>query len=29
MIAAWNTPIPIPNREVKIACVDGTVKAGE
>lgn len=23
-IAAGNTPLPIPNREVKTACADGT-----
>lgn len=29
MIAAGNTPLPFPNREVKTACADGTVKTGE
>lgn len=29
MIAAGNTPLPIPDREVKTACADGTVKTEE
>lgn len=28
IIAAGNTPLPIPNREVKTTCADGTTFSG-